>query len=349
MKRLLYVLTGLCLLAGVFTGCEKETEKAGTIKGVVIDEGTGNPISGVTIELQPTGTQVKTDQYGNYTIENLKAGTYTLKAQREGYIDYMQEEIQVIADQTLRLNIKMKDEKKAEADYTVTILGLNMEMVYVEGGEFEMGATEEQGNDVKTDEKPVRKVKIDGYHIGRYEVTQVQWKAVMGTEPSAFKGDNLPVENVSWLEAREFCQKLSEETGKKYVLPTEAQWEYAARGGNKSQHYKYTGSNDVDVVAWYKDNSGDKTQPVGTKKVNELGIYDMSGNVKEWCSDWYNKYNANDTDNPQGDESGHVDVRVVRGGDWGDAAHYCRVSARYKATPLYHSNGLGFRVACLAE
>ncbi|MDE7101501.1 MAG: SUMF1/EgtB/PvdO family nonheme iron enzyme [Bacteroidales bacterium] len=347
MKRLFYVLTGLCLLAGVFTGCEKETEKTGTIKGVVIDEGTGNPISGVTIELQPTGKQVKTDQYGNYTIGNLKVGTYTLKAQREGYIDYMQEEIQVVANQTLRLNIKMNDEKKAESDYTVTILGLNMEMVYVEGGEFKMGATEEQGNDARANESPVLTVKLDSYHIGKYEVTQTQWKAVMGTEPSHFKGGDFPVENVSWFEAQEFCKKLSEATGRKYVLPTEAQWEYAARGGNKSQHFKYAGSNNINDVAWYKDYSDSQTHSVGVKNANELGIYDMSGNVAEWCSVWLGRYDANDIDNPQGPTSGTA--RVARGGGWSDVARYCRVSDRYSSTPYNHSDGLGFRVVCVSE
>ncbi|MBD5397583.1 formylglycine-generating enzyme family protein [bacterium] len=194
---------------------------------------------------------------------------------------------------------------------------VNMEMVYVEGGEFEMGATSEQGNGAEDDEKPVRTVKLDSYYIGKYEVTQAQWKEVMGTNPSYFKGDNRPVENVSWEDAQEFCKRLSERNGKKYVLPTEAQWEYAARGGNKSQHYKYAGGNDIDEVAWYYDNSyglGAEhpdygTHSVGTKKANELGIYDMSGNVWEWCSDWYaSSYDENDTENPQGPTSGSARV-----------------------------------------
>ena len=281
MKRLFYVLTGFCLLASLLTGCEKETEKTGMIKGVVIDDETGNPLSNVTIGLQPKGKQVTTAETGTYIIENLKAGTYTLKAQREGYDNYIMEKIQIVANQTLRLDIEMNNDKKAEADYTVTILGLNMEMVYVEGGEFKMGATEEQGDDARANESPVLTVKLDSYHIGKYEVTQTQWKAVMGTEPSHFKGGDFPVENVSWFEAQEFCKKLSEATGRKYVLPTEAQWEYAARGGNKSQHFKYAGSNNINDVAWYKDYSDSQTHSVGVKNANELGIYDMSGNVAE--------------------------------------------------------------------
>lgn len=232
-------------------------------------------------------------------------------------------------------------------NYTETAFGMNLEMVYVEGGEFEMGATAEQGDDARDNEKPIRTVKLDGYHIGKFEVTQEQWKAVMGTEPSRFKGANLPVEQVSWEEAQEFCKKMSEATGRMYVLPTEAQWEYAARGGSKSQHYKYAGSNDPDEVAWYDANSDYKTHPVGSKKANELGIYDMSGNVREWCSDWYGDYEENDTENPQGPSRGFR--RVIRGGFlWGDAV-YCCVSVRYSNYPGYRGASLGFRVACLSE
>ncbi|MCM1531398.1 MAG: formylglycine-generating enzyme family protein [Bacteroides sp.] len=231
-------------------------------------------------------------------------------------------------------------------NFTETALGMNLEMVYVEGGTFQMGATEEQGSDAGDSEKPVRTVKLDSYHIGRYEVTQAQWKAVMGTNPSKFSGSNLPVEQVSWEEAQAFCEKLSALTGKNYVLPTEAQWEYAARGGNKSAGYKYAGSNDLDEVGWYGANSQKSTHPVGMKKANELGIYDMSGNVEEWCSDWHaDSYDENDTDNPAGPASGAF--RVRRGGSWDGVAWYCRVSYRYFGLPGGRSSGLGFRVALL--
>ncbi|MDE7357071.1 MAG: formylglycine-generating enzyme family protein, partial [Bacteroidales bacterium] len=223
----------------------------------------------------------------------------------------------------------------------------DMEMVYVEGGTFEMGATGEQGSDTFDDEKPVRTVKLGSYHIGKYEVTQAQWKAVMGTEPSYFKGDNLPVENVSWKEAQEFCKKLSDATGRKYVLPTEAQWEYAARGGNKSQHFKYAGSNNINDVAWYKINSNSKTHSIGGKKANELGIYDMSGNVWEWCSDWYASYDESNVDNPQGAVNG--EARVDRGGSWCDLASNCRVSSRDDDNPDLRAADLGFRVACSSK
>ncbi|WP_291528415.1 formylglycine-generating enzyme family protein, partial [Bacteroides sp. UBA939] len=143
------------------------------------------------------------------------------------------------------------------------------EMVYVQGGTFRMGS--ESGFD---DEKPVHQVTVSSFYIGKYEVTQAQWRSVMGTNPSHFKGDNLPVESVSWTEAREFASRLSTATGKRYRLPTEAEWEYAARGGNKSQGYTYSGSNTLGNVAWYYDNSGNTTHSVGTKSPNELGIYD---------------------------------------------------------------------------
>ena len=257
-----------------------------------------------------------------------------------------------------------KEEKPIEpdytagADYTVTTFGLNMDMVYVEGGSFEMGATAEQWRDADSDEEPVRTVTLDSYHIGKYEVTQGQWEAVMGTSLQeqralsdndygiAGEGADYPMYYVSWKDAQEFCKRLSKKTGKKYVLPTEAQWEYAARGGEKSKGYKYSGSDDIAAVAWYGGNSGDQTHRVGTKKANELGIYDMSGNVWEWCSDWYGTYDESDTDNPQGPVNGSI--RVHRGGSWN---HYiairCRVAYRNSDGPESSGFDLGFRVACL--
>ena len=236
------------------------------------------------------------------------------------------------------------------------VSGFSFDMVYVEGGTFRMGATEEQGEDYDSDEKPVHSVTLSDYYIGKFEVTQGLWKAVMGTgveeqmEKAGWSklygvGDDYPMYYVSWDEAQEFVSKLSELTGKKYVLPTEAQWEYAARGGVKSRGYKYSGSNTIDDVAWYWENGEEEysTSPVGTKLPNELGIYDMSGNVWEWCGDWYGGYSEVSQTDPTGPSSGSD--RVCRGGSWNERAGDCRVSYRTGAGPDFRSNRAGFRVA----
>ena len=217
-----------------------------------------------------------------------------------------------------------------------------IEMVWVSGGTFTMGATSEQGSDADSDEKPAHSVTLSGYYIGKYEVTQAQWKAVMGNNPSSFTGDNLPVERVSWNEVQEFIKKLNQLTGKSYRLPTEAEWEYAARGGSNSRGYKYSGSDNVGSVAWYYDNSGSTAHPVGSKSPNELGIYDMSGNVWEWCQDWYGDYSSSSQRNPKGPASGSL--RVYRGGCWGNSAWLCRVSYRYFDSPDFRNCNLGFRL-----
>ena len=199
-------------------------------------------------------------------------------------------------------------------------------MVYVEGGTFTMGATAEQGSDAYDEEKPTHQVTLKGFYICKYEVTQAEWKAVMGENPSDFKGDNLPVENVSWDDCQEFIRKLNELTGKNFRLPTEAEWEYAARGGKRSNGAKYAGDNNIDNVAWYGQNSNNTTHPVGTKRANELGLYDMSGNVWEWCQDWFDHYSSSAQTNPTGPDAGRN--RVLRGGSWCSFAGVCRLSCR---------------------
>jgi len=206
-----------------------------------------------------------------------------------------------------------------------------------------MGCTSEQ-NDCFDNEKPVHTVTVSSFYIGKYEVTQKQWKAVMGNNPSHFKGDNLPVESVNWYDIQEFLKRLNAATGQHYRLPTEAEWEYAARGGVKSKGYKYAGSNNIDEVAWYRKNSGHKTHPTGTKQPNELGLYDMSGNVLEWCSDWYgeNYYSISPQSNPQGTLDGTY--RIMRGGSWGFDAFYCRVAYRHEYNPGITDDNVGFRI-----
>ncbi len=225
---------------------------------------------------------------------------------------------------------------------TFTVNGVSFNMVYVEGGTFTMGATAEQGADASDDEKPAHSVTLSSYSIGQTEVTQELWKAVMGEKPSYFKGSKNPVEIVSYEDCLTFISKLNSLTGQNFRLPTEAEWEYAARGGKYSKGYKYSGSNNIDNVAWYTNNSGSKTHPVATKQANELGLYDMTGNVWEWCSDWYDKYKKSSQTNPQGPRSGSF--RVIRGGSWFDSARYCRVSYRFNSLPDGGDGFLGVRL-----
>ena len=241
-------------------------------------------------------------------------------------------------------------------NYTENAFGINMKMVYVQGGSYNMGCTGEQGSDCDNDEQTVRYVTVSDFYIGQFEITQAQWQAVMGTSvyqqqskaggSSTYgTGNDYPMYYVSWEEAKEFCRRLSQQTGKTYRLPTEAEWEYAARGGKKTQNTKYAGGYSLDYVGWYTSNSGGKTHAVGTKNANELGIYDMSGNVWEWCEDWYGDYRSYDTDNPTGASSGSD--RVLRGGSCFNDAANCRVSSRRHDCPGDRYGNLGFRVVCL--
>jgi formylglycine-generating enzyme required for sulfatase activity len=251
---------------------------------------------------------------------------------------------------------------------------VGIETVFVKGGTFKMGCTAEQGSDCESDEKPAHSVTVSDFYIGKYEVTQEQWIRVMGgsNNPSYFKGGKLPVESVSWNDVQEFILRLNTLTGKKYRLPTEAEWEYAAHGGQNGKGYKYSGSNNVGNVAWYNVNSGDKvlrdgsfeefvnkddfdgynkvltsnknrTHPVGTKLPNELGLYDMSGNVWEWVSGWYASYTSSAQTNPTGPSTGSS--RVGRGGGWSYGARGCRVSGRDDGDPDGSGGNAGFRLA----
>ena len=220
--------------------------------------------------------------------------------------------------------------------------GISIEMVKVEAGSFNMGATPEMENPYDS-EKPVHRVTLtNNYYIGKYEVTQALWQAVMGSNPSGFKGDNLPVEEVSWNECQDFISKLNAMTGKRFRLPTEAEWEYAARGGKKSRGYQYSGNNTLGDIAWYSGNSSSRTHAVGTKQPNELGIYDMAGNVWEWCQDWKGSYSSSPLVNPIGAVSGSL--RVYRGGSWSSSARGCRTSCRNCFTPNGRDNNLGLRL-----
>ena len=227
---------------------------------------------------------------------------------------------------------------------TVTVNGVSFKMVQVEGGCFNMGGTCEQLKSSmrpEDDEYPIHVVTLDDYYIGETEVTQELWQAVMGDNPSGFTGDSqLPVERIWWLETQTFVEKLNELTGCTFRLPTEAEWEYAARGGRYTHYYMYSGSDDIDEVAWH---DGDCTHPVAQKQPNELGIYDMSGNVFEWCQDWFDDYDMFPQENPQGPSDG--ENRVRRGGSWGGSLKGPRVSYRNYELPNIRWNYIGMRLA----
>ena len=231
---------------------------------------------------------------------------------------------------------------------TFTVNGVSFTMVAVEGGTFWMGAADDDG-EADSDERPRHEVTLSSFAIGQTEVTQALWQAVMGSNPSDFQGADHPVEKVSWNDCQEFITKLNALTGRTFRLPTEAEWEYAARGGQNSHGYKYAGGNDIDEVAWYENNADyvevRGTRPVAQKKANELGLYDMSGNVWEWCQDWYSSsyYSNSPAVNPCNTTS--ASHRVYRGGSWSDDAWYCRVSRRYGSFPADRGRYLGLRLA----
>ena len=217
-----------------------------------------------------------------------------------------------------------------------------------------MGATSEQGEDYKDDEKPTHKVVIDDFYIGKYEVTQQLWEAVMGITifqqrdkanmlwPIRGEGRYYPMYYVSWEDCQEFILRLNQITGLNFRLPTEAEWEYAARGGRKSNGYKYSGDSSLDYNAWYSGISMGNTVAVGTVIPNELGIFDMSGNVWEWCQDWYGYYGDSNQNNPNGPSSGSK--RVIRGGGWNSSSLKCRVSCRSAEGPEKRYDDVGFRL-----
>ena len=287
-------------------------------------------------------------------IGELLIGMHKIRLEKEGY-DKQEKTVQIAENQESMLDFTLtKTVAKAPVVpaapqggtvETITVKGVSFNMIKVQGGTFTMGTTSEQGSDVGNDEKPAHQVTLSDYYIGETEVTQELWKAVMGSNPSNFSGMNLPVEMVSWDDCQTFITKLNQLTGKNFRLPTEAEWEYAARGGQKSRGYKYAGSNTLSDVAWYTDNSGSKTHPVKQKQANELGLYDMTGNVWEWCQDWYGSYSSNAQTNPTGPSSGSY--RVNRGGSWNSSASRCRVAYRFGNSPGFRFSFLGFRVVLL--
>jgi len=296
---------------------------------------------------------------GSKMKSNLQIGEYRITASLTGY-ESKTKKCTIELNKTAQVSITLEPEIRIGSDSQLDpdFQGSTDGMVFVQGGTFQMGS-----NDGDSDEKPVHSVTVDDFYIGKYEVTQKEWKEVMGNNTSKWKGDDLPVEKVSWYDAVEFCNKKSDMEGltrcytgsgkntkcnfsaNGYRLPTEAEWEYAGRGGSRTAHYKYSGSNNVGDVAWYYSNSSSKTHKVGTKQANELGIYDMSGNVWEWCNDWYDAdyYKNSPKNNPQGDSLGKY--RVLRGGSWSNFDYNCRVAYRFWNNPDDSDCNYGFRLS----
>jgi formylglycine-generating enzyme required for sulfatase activity len=288
-------------------------------------------------------------------LKNMLVGDYNLSLCLPNYVT-INKIITITEGQTAQVNEKFVNSKfistnsngKSIIDtsviknsdgqfYTENLNGVSFEMIAVQGGTFKMGSLIGEPN-----EKPEHSVTVNNFYIGKHEVTQAIWEAIMGENPSSFKGVNLPVENISWIDIQRFMQKINEKTGKIYRLPTEAEWEYAAKGGKKSQGFKYAGSNDIDDVAWCNINSGKTTHPVGEKKSNELSLYDMSGNVWEWCSDVFANYTNKSQLNPVGSLNGSS--RINRGGSWMSIDKDCRTICRNNDTQSIHFRIIGFRL-----
>jgi len=300
-----------------------EREEAATSQFVIFQV---NP-SSATVEINGERLPV---QNGTAT-KMMPFGSYDYRIQADGYVS---EVGKVNVNDPKQPHVVGVILKREGQENLYTVGSVTFKMIPVKGATFEMGATKEQLGDAQKEEKPAHSVTLDDYYIGETEVSQALWREVMNNNPSAYKGNDLPVCNVSWDDCQEFIKKLNEKTGKKFRLPTEAEWEFAARGGTESRGYLYSGSNEVLSVAWHnRDSNRDRHNgpyAIRSKTPNELGIYDMSGNVNEWCSDWFGPYSSEPQTNPQGPASGKE--RVYRGGSWWYYGKSCRVSRRNSGT-----------------
>ena len=298
-------------------------------------------------------------------IEKLLIGQHKLRINKHGYEDYSttfdvkEGETTKISASLEKVQIEQVAVDKSATDNSdandatnltssdndrkdITVGNVSFTMIHVDGGTFMMGGTGEQGGDAYPNEKPDHPVTLSPYYIGETEVTQALWEAVMGNNPSNFKGNNKPVEQVSWNDCQDFIRKLNQKTGLNFRLPTEAEWEYAARGGNKSKGYKYSGGNNSEKVAWKQTLSIKGTRDVKTMQANELGLYDMSGNVDEWCQDWYGKYSDEPQTDPTGPSTGTG--RLYRGGSYFANVRSYRVSSRSSNQPSSLFNTIGLRL-----
>lgn len=304
----------------------------------------------ITLDARTTKTVEIISGSGNYTVSvdpptyaaaSLDGSVITIKGLKEGPAVVTVED--KVSHQTAAINVTVNAPDPTADMKTFTVNGVSFTMVNVEGATYYMGANTNDNN-AESLEKPRHLVSLSNYYIGQTEVTQELWTAVMGSNPSKFTdSDQLPVDCVTWNDCQDFVTKLNELTGEKFRLPTEAEWEFAARGGMKTKNYKYSGSDNIDEVAWYKGNAGDAPHPVATKAPNELGLYDMSGNSRELVSDWYGNYQSTAQVNPTGPSTGTN--KVERGGSWYHDAKYCRISSRYYSKPTDKFTNVSFRIA----
>lgn len=309
--------------------------------GKVVDVN-GEPIIGAAIKENGTDNWAITDMEGNFFID-AKSPTVTITVL---YVGWQSKQVELTAGHKEQITLIENKKKESETANSISIPvkdGINIEMIKVEAGTFMMGATKEVKEPYKI-ELPAHEVLLtEDYYIGKYEVTQALWNVVMDSKYSTNDGDLLPKNYVSWNDCQEFIEKLNKITGLKFRLPTEAEWEYAARGGKKSKRYLYSGSNNVLDVAWYDGNSSNKRHPVGTKQANELGIFDMGGNVSEWCQDLWGQYQNDSQINPLGSSAGTK--HVLRGGNYFFDIRICYLSYRMFAESNYKDAFNGVRLA----
>jgi len=324
---------------------------------------------GVQVFLDGTFKGTTNSDLGGLILQNVSTGSHTIKLVKSGYapkegkakvepgkvlshkftisketevhlmVNFIEGTIQDSYQEQMK---KMKNPSHGDTCAFDLGDGVKLEMVYIQGGTFQMGSpSSESGR--SDNEGPVHAVELDGFWMGKFEVTQEQYQSIMGSNPSHFKDSKNPVEKVSWKDAKSFCDKLSQKTGQTFRLPTEAEWEYACRAGSSTAYCFGDSESQLGDYAWYNSNSGRKTHPVGGKRPNTWGLYDMHGNVWEWCGDWPGNYSSGLKKNPTGPATGSR--RVLRGGSWGNNPGGCRSAYRNGGTPGFAFNLLGFRAA----
>jgi formylglycine-generating enzyme required for sulfatase activity len=305
----------------------------------------------IDVKSTPVGAEVYIDDISvgktPMSFSKLFPGKHKVTIKQEGYYDF--ESSVDVADNKVsiidEILAKSCDIERTREKINITTKGVSFSLIKVDGGSFQMGGTPEQGKG-KMDESPVHRVTLSDFYIGETEVTNELWSVIMGTNPSISSSQpNQPVNNVSWYDCQKFINRLSSLTGLHFALPTEAQWEFAARGGNKSRNYRYSGSNKLKEVGWFKENSKGLLNVVKQLRPNELGLYDMSGNVSEWCSDWYGLYKNTDVVDSKGLESGTL--KVFRGASGGEKDAFLRVACRFCDNPNSKYQSIGLRLVLL--